>query len=99
MNKTDYVIFGPDADNGEPQYWDNGNKEWTTTYDKATHYPKRILAGPLPNGVVGIAEVDEQAEICNFYQTEYLPLPGVPFEKNSEKNDAGDLTNDEKPVE
>ena len=79
--KNFYVIIGPDSSNGEQQYWDATNWEWTWDFDEATHYEdKQIFFMPIPPGTECIIEFTEEDEPIREFQPGDPPLLYSPFE-------------------
>ncbi len=52
---------------GDPTYWNDANREWTTDFSEATNFPKLILTAPLPPGATHIMEVHSSGAPLSTY--------------------------------
>ena len=67
LSVNQFVVCGP-ISNEEQTYWHNEH-EWITDLDKATTFPKAIMALPLPSGATGIMELTMLGEYVSFFHT------------------------------
>lgn len=81
MNRTFYVIIGPDDEGLNQQYWDVGEWEWTADFEQATRFfTSNVFFMPPPPGASCIIEFTEENKPVRQLDFDSPPPYGVsPF--------------------